>query len=314
MPETLLLRTFLAVAAELSFRQAAQALHVAPSTVTSRIKALEEELGVKLFARRGRRVVLTPEGRRLFWHAARLTELAARTRQVVCGEEEGPEVRLRVSETLGAYCLPTVLRQFKAAFPAARVHLATTSRQGTLHDLRRGTVDAALLLGEPFAAPGLAVESLWREPLVVFTAPDGPLADRECVGADDLEGVPLVLTRHAWSARAAMERALAGEGAGMAGHVECASAEIVKRCVLAGLGVSVAPRFFVAGEAGRGRLRILAWSGEPLAATVLLARDRTRTPPPAAAWLLRLLRDFFADLRDTRHGRDHPLAISQNID
>jgi DNA-binding transcriptional LysR family regulator len=259
-------------------------------------------------------VVLTPEGRRLFWHAARLTELAARTRQVVCGEEEGPEVRLRVSETLGAYCLPTVLRQFKAAFPAARVHLATTSRQGTLHDLRRGTVDAALLLGEPFAAPGLAVESLWREPLVVFTAPDGPLADRECVGADDLEGVPLVLTRHAWSARAAMERALAGEGAGMAGHVECASAEIVKRCVLAGLGVSVAPRFFVAGEAGRGRLRILAWSGEPLAATVLLARDRTRTPPPAAAWLLRLLRDFFADLRDTRHGRDHPLAISQNID
>jgi DNA-binding transcriptional LysR family regulator len=295
MPELLLLRTFLAVAAEMSFRKAATALHAAPSTVTSRIKALEEELGVRVFARRGRGVVLTEEGRRLVGHAARLAELAGQTRRVASGRDEAPEVRLRVSETLAVRCLPPVLREIRRDFPAVRLTVSTFSRQGTAPDLRRGAVDAALLLGEPFSAPGIAVEILCREPLVVFTAPDGPLADRASVGPEDLEGVSLVLTRHVWSARAALGRGPAGEGAALAGDVECTSAEIVKGCVLAGLGVSAAPWPFVAGEADRGLLRVLAWSGEPLAATVLLARDRTRTPSPAAAALLQAVRRYYKE-------------------
>jgi DNA-binding transcriptional LysR family regulator len=294
MSEMLLLRTFLAVAAELSFRKAAKALHAAPSTVTSRIKALEEELGVRLFARQSRSVVLTEEGRRLVGHAARLTELAGRTRQVASGREQAPEVRLRVSETLGVLCLPAVLREIRRRFPTVRLQATSFSREGTVHDLRRGAVDAALLLGEPFSGPGLSVEILRREPLAVYTAPDGPLADRESVGPGDLEGAPLVLTRHVWSARAALGRGLAGEGAASPGDVECTSAEIVKRCVLAGLGVSAAPWPFVAGEAQQGLLRVLPWSGEPLEAAVLLVRDRTRTPSAAAQALLQAVREYYA--------------------
>lgn len=292
MPETLLLRTFLAVAAGLSFRKAAAELHVAPSTVTSRIMALEEELGVRLFARKSRSVALTGAGQRLFWHAAHLVELARRTRQVAAGERDVPEVRLRVSETLGAWCLPPVLGRFRQAYPTARVHLVTASREGMVRDVRRGGVDAALLLGEPFSAPGIVVESLGRERLVVCTGPGGPLADRTAVGPDDLADVPLVLTRRVWSARPLVERTLAGEG-GVAGYVECDGSRIARRLAEAGLGVTVAPEFSVAGALRRGRLRALAWRGEPLFATVLVARDRTRTPDGAVAALLDAVRAFF---------------------
>lgn len=294
MPETLLLRTFLAVAAELSFQKAAQALHVAPSTVTSRIMALEEELGATLFTRSSRQVVLTEAGQRLVPHALQVTELAARTRRAVSGEEDASEVRLRVSETLGAFCLPPILRRFREACPATRVHLAVTSREGTASDLRRGRIDAALLLGEPFSAPGITVEALGREPLVVYTAPDGPLADSQDVGPDDLAGVPMVLTRHAWSVRSLMERVVGGDGMDMPGRVECASAVIVRGCVMAGLGVSVAPHFFVARQARRGLVRLLTWRGEPLSATILLARDRTRAASEPLKTALRMVREFFA--------------------
>ena len=241
MPETLLLRTFLAVAAGLSFRKAAAELHVAPSTVTSRIMALEQELGVRLFVRKSRSVALTGAGQRLFWHAAHLVELARRTRQVAAGERDVPEVRLRVSETLGAWCLPPVLGRFRQAYPTARVHLATASREGLVRDVRRGSVDAALLMGEPFSAPGIVVESLGRERLVVCTGPEGPLADRESVGPDDLADAPLVLTRRVWSARPLLERRLAGEG-GLAGYVECDGSRIARRLAeAAGVDILFAP-------------------------------------------------------------------------
>jgi DNA-binding transcriptional LysR family regulator len=213
---------------------------------------------------------------------------------VVLGGDEACEVRLRVSETLGALCLPPVLGRLREVHPAARVQVTTASREGVAADLRRGNVDVALVLGEPFAAPGVTVETLGREELVVCTVPGGPLSGLGEAGPDDLADAPLVLTRRVWSARPLMERALAGCGEGMAGGVECSSAAIVRRCVLAGLGVSVLPRFFVAEDARRGRITIVPWRGEALFATVFAARDRVRTPPAPGRPFLRLTREFFA--------------------
>ena len=100
MPDPRLLKTFLAVAAGLSFRQAAKELHYAPSSVSSQIKALEEELGVPLFDRTGRLVVLTEQGRRLLAHARRLTDLAAATRHIVTGGDDGKLVWSREGEAV----------------------------------------------------------------------------------------------------------------------------------------------------------------------------------------------------------------------
>jgi DNA-binding transcriptional LysR family regulator len=292
-----LLKTFLTVAAGLSFRKAAETLHYAPSTVTAQIKALEEDLGIPLFDRLGRRVLLTEHGQRLLHHARRMVDLEAETRRVLLDGESSVELAVRISESLGIHCLPWVLTRFRTHSPTTRLNLTTHSQHGLVRDLRHGVTDLALLLGEPFSAAGLRVDVLHRERLVVIVSPESPLAIRQTVHPADLEGVPLILTRHVWSVRRLIEQALLEAHVGIGGLVECSSVEIVKRCVMAGQGVSVVPSFTVQEEVRQMRLAQLDWAGEPLMAPVLLVRHEERSLSPAAVVFIDLLQAFFGVCR-----------------
>ena len=109
------LRTFRAVARELSFTRAAEELGYVQSSVTAQVKALEAELGVPLFDRLGRRVVLTDAGRALQGYAGMILDLHEEARAAVAGEHDGaPTGSLTVSapETLCTYRLPRLLRRF----------------------------------------------------------------------------------------------------------------------------------------------------------------------------------------------------------
>lgn len=289
-----LLKTFLVVAAGLSFRKAAVELHCAPSTVTVQIKALEEAAGARLFARSGRRVELTDQGRRLLEHARRIVDLEEEARRLLSGEDAGDiELAVRVSESLGIHSLPRLLEAFRARFPRTRLTFATSSRNGLARDLRYGLVDLALILGEPFSAPGIAIEVLRRLPLSVVVQASSPLARLPAVGPTDLAGAQLLLTPKVWSAREALEQALREEGAEPLSVVECGSMEIVKSCVLAGQGVTVLPDFTVAEEVRRGLLARVDWARGPLSVPLLLVRDAGRAPSAAAAAFMQAARDLF---------------------
>jgi len=272
------LRTFLAAAATESFRQAAEELALAPSTVTTRIKALEDNLGLRLFARSAGRVVLTEHGRRLVGHARRLLDLEAQTRQRMAGRDDaGLELSVRLSESLGLVLAPAVLPGFRRQFPRIRLTLVTSSRQGLARELRQGTVDLGLVLGQPFTAEGVAMEEIHREPLVVIVPPAGPLAGRGRIRPADLDGCQLLVTRHVWSARGRIEQALARAGASPASVTECASLEIVKRCVAAGHGLALAPRLAVRREAQAGSLAVLDWADSRLDAPLMFLQPAGRT-------------------------------------
>jgi DNA-binding transcriptional LysR family regulator len=305
MLEVRLLKTFLAVAAGCSFRKAAESLHLAPSTVTAQIKALEDELGAPVFDRVGRTVLMTELGQRLLHHARRMVDLEAETRGLLSrsGSDVG-ELSVRISESLGIHCLPALLPRFRTAFPEVRLTLSTVSRRDLAHDLRHGATDLALLVGEPFVSSSLLVEVLGREKLVVIAPPGSRFAGRESISPSDLAGCALFLTRYVWSARRLIEEALLEARVGLGGLVECSSVEIVKRCVMAGLGVSVVPAFSVRGEAGRGELVLLDWAGEPLSAKVVMARHEDRWLSPAAAAFMEAAREFF----DPRAVRNLPEA------
>lgn len=295
------LKTFLAVAAGLSFRKAAEALHYAPSTVTAQIRALEDDLGAPLFERTGRRVLLTDHGRRLLPRARRIAEMADDARRAVTHDADSGELSVRMSQSLGMLCLPEALRRFRTRFPATRVHVATASRHGLAADLRHGEVDLALLLGRPFAAEGVDMETLRQEPLVCITAPGSPLAALDRVTPGDLAGEPLVLTRHVWSLRPAIEQTLAAAHVRPGPVLECSSISIVRRCVAAGLGAAVVPLCAVRDEVDRGVLCALnasaldasALADVPLRAPVLLALPAQRRIAAAAVFFAGVLRELF---------------------
>jgi DNA-binding transcriptional LysR family regulator len=308
------LTTFRAVATALSFTRAATQLGYVQSAVTSHVKALEDELGVRLFDRLGRRIALTQAGRRLLDYADEILQLSAEAATVVAGAEEpaGP-VTVSAPEVLCAYRLPPVIRRLQERHPGVRL-LFRASPTGALDTrlrraLRTGEVDVAFVLEEEIvSSDALAVEPLSAEPLVVVTAPEHPLARVARVAPADLDGVPVLLTEPGCGYRRVFERALASAGARAIVAGEFTSGETVKRCVEAGGAVGVLAAVSVGAELASGRLSALRWDGPVLALTSYLVADRRRWVSPAHAALREATHQSFASMPEhpTRDGATAP--------
>jgi DNA-binding transcriptional LysR family regulator len=256
------LKTFRLVAATGSFTQAAAALHYAQSSVTAHIQALEGDLGVQLFQRLPRRVVLTPAGARLLRSADTLLQQVEQARQAVRAPEAavGP-FTLSAPDTLCIHWLPAVFREFRSVHPELRM----VFRPAPWTELRRlvgdGALDLALVLEEPITEGALHVESLFPTPMVLVAPPDHRLALAGPVQTQDLRDESLLLTERGCSYRNLFEHALIAAGVYPGTALEFANVEAIKQCVMAGLGITLLPDLAVRREVARGQLKVLDWQG-----------------------------------------------------
>jgi DNA-binding transcriptional LysR family regulator len=278
------LTTFRAVASALSFTRAAAALNYAQSSVTAQIQGLEEELGVPLFNRLGRQVVLTDAGQRLLGYADKLIALEEEARAVVAGGgRPAGTLTIGAPESVCTYRLPPVLRQFRDWFPEVRVIFRPLLPLDLQRSLGDGTVDAAFFLAEPVQSASLVVEVLICEPLAVVAAPDHPLVQLARVTSADLQGEPMLLTEKGCSYRSLFERRLAADGVYPVSNVEFASIEAIKQCVAAGMGIAVLPAVVVAREIAQGQLRALRWEQNHFHVYTQVAWHKDRWLSPALA-------------------------------
>lgn len=294
------LATFRAVATGLSFTRAATQLGYVQSAVTSHVKALEDELGVRLFDRLGRRVVLTQAGSEMLAYADKILQLTDEAATVVRAADEpaGP-VTVSAPEVLCTYRLPAVIRQLHEEHPKVQLLFRANPTGALDTNLQRalatGEIDVAFVLEDDIASTtALLVEPLTSEPLVVVAAPEHPLARASCVEPVDLDGVPVLLTDKGCGYRRVFERALNGAGARAAIAGEFTSGETVKRCVEAGTGIGVLAAISVAAELATGRLAALPWNGPALTLTSYLVAHKQRWISPAHAVLRRATHQSFA--------------------
>jgi DNA-binding transcriptional LysR family regulator len=293
------LSTFRTVAAELSFTRAAARLGYVQSAVTSHIKALEDELGARLFDRLGRRIVLTHAGTQLLGYADKILQMADEATIMIgqAGEPSGP-VSVSAPEMLCAYRLPPVIRELHHQHPGIQL-LFRSNPTGALdsslrHALANGDIDTAFVLEENLASTdSLRVEPLTSEPLVVVAAPQHPLAQAAAIGPADLDGVPVLLTDKGCVYRRVFERALHSAGARPAIAGEFISGDTVKYCVEAGTLIGVLAHISVTAELDTGRLIALPWNGPPLTLSSYLVTHQQRAISPAHAALRAATRQFF---------------------
>lgn len=285
------LKTFRMVAALLSFHRAARALNYAQSTVSAQIQALEEELGVPLFERLGRAVLLSEAGERLVPYAEKMLALAEETRaEVASGLPAQGLLTIRVPETLAIYRLPELLAWFRRRWPGVGLSLTTCAHDSLAADLAKGVTDLAFLLAESIVAPDLKVEALAYEPLVVVAPPGHPLAALPACPLAALEGQALLLSRTDCSYRKIFQQALAQAGARPAAILEFNSIEAIKRCVAAGLGLSVLPRVAVEDEMRRGRLAALTLEQGEMEVAVLMVWQQNKWLSPGLRALMETAR------------------------
>jgi len=115
------LQTFLTAAETLSFTQTAQLLDYAQSSITAQIKSLEEELGVILFERLGKRVTLTDEGKRLQQYAQKMLELDIEMKKALSNEQAQVVLKIGAQESQCVYRLPSILQQYQKAYPQVKI-------------------------------------------------------------------------------------------------------------------------------------------------------------------------------------------------
>jgi LysR family glycine cleavage system transcriptional activator len=190
------LRVFEAVATRLSFSEAAEALNVTPAAVSQQIKALEDYLQIPVLRRSGRKVELTPEGAKLLPGVqSGLDALVAAMRETRMLRASGV-INISTLSSLMQKWLTPRLHRLHARFPELRVDWHT-SREAV--DFTRSDYHAAVRLAER-VAPGLEVDALMDEWLVLVASPKlfrkyGSLDER-----DTLEGIPMLQARdEPWS-------------------------------------------------------------------------------------------------------------------
>lgn len=293
--ELLQLRVFSAVARERSFTRAAELLGYAQSSVSGQIRALEEELGTKLFERLGRQVALTKDGERLLAYAERLLTLAEEARETVSGSAT-PRGTLVIGapESLCIHRLPALLQEYRRRYPEVEVVLKPGACADLRAGLRRGTVDVAFLLDRTLTLPDLVAEPLCPEPMALVAPAGHPLASRDRVTPADLNDACLLLTEKGGCYRVTFEQTLAEAGAQPGSVLEFGSVEVIKKCVASGLGLTMLPRMAVEAELNRGQLVELRWSAPEQGISTQVVRHRGKWLSPALSALLSLARELLA--------------------
>ncbi|HYA40030.1 MAG TPA: LysR family transcriptional regulator [Syntrophobacteraceae bacterium] len=275
------LKSFQAVANLLSFNKAAGRLHYAQSSISAQIQALEEEFGVQLFSRLGRKVQLTECGIQLLQYANKILELVDETRsKVMENEEPVGSLTVRIPETFGVHCLPGVIKEFHNRFPRVQLNFITCAHEGLENDLRKGITDLAFLLAESISAADLDVEILGFHSVVLVASPHHPLASRKSVHTKDLGGETILLSKVDCSYRKVFEQVLEQEEAGRFSKIEFYSVEVIKKCLVSGVGITVLPEVAVRDEVAQGKLVVLPWSEGKIDVALLMIwyRDRWISP------------------------------------
>lgn len=195
LPPLQTLRAFESAGRLLSMSRAAQELHVTHGAVSRHIKNLEDHLGVKLFVRMTRRIVLTEAGAQYLMAVTHALSDLTRESERLKGREEGARLRISTSVSFASKWLAPRLHRFKALHPALDVHLDVTDLHVDLSDNR---VDAAVRYGTGRYG-SLTVERILEETVTPVCSPDYLLQTGPLITAADLRSRTLLHEDRMWA-------------------------------------------------------------------------------------------------------------------
>jgi LysR family transcriptional regulator, hydrogen peroxide-inducible genes activator len=305
-PRSLSLRQLqyvVAVADALRFRAAAERCHVAQPSLSAQLAQLESALGVRLFERDRRRVLLTTAGREVVERARRvlqetddLVEAAAQAADPLSGR-----LQIGVIPTVSPYLLPAVAPALHEAYPRLTVAWREDKTADLVRSLRAGALDAALLALEAEIGD-LEREVIARDPFVLATPPRHPLGTNAgAVAVGELRDASVLLLDdgHCFrdQALAVCSRARVREG-----EFRATSLSTLTQMVAAGAGLTLLPWLAVPTEAVRSGLRVRSFAEPAPHRTIGLVWRRGCPRAPALRQVAATIRAAYPQARPGRSG------------
>ncbi|MFM9281015.1 LysR family transcriptional regulator [Paenibacillus jiagnxiensis] len=290
--------TFLVVVEEGGFTRAAQRLDYAQSSITAQIQALEAELGTPLFDRIGKKIVLTDAGRKLLPYAQEIAKMHALAKDAVHSVTEmGGTLMIGAPESLAAYRLPAVLREYRERYPNVKITLKPGLCWELKDQLRSGQLDLAFLLQPEAEDKELHTELLVEEEMALIAPPGHPLAGLEHVEPAHLRQETILHTEAGCTYRALFEQHLNSCGIFPDPSLEFWNIEAIKQCVMTGLGLSLLPLVTVQNELKEGKLLRLNWDDSLQRVSTQVVYHTKKWQSPALSELLRIISQHAAGWR-----------------
>ena len=286
------LKTFIAVASDLNLTRAAERIHLAQSSVSEQIQALEADLNAPLFDRTGRKLKLTEAGQRLLDHAHDLLARTEEARAAVAAATNTMAGTLTIGglETLCASYLPPLLAHFGAAHPAVRLQLKSAGSGDLRSGVNSGALDISFAFGEPPQTPELKHEVVAEEELVVALPAGHQLAGQVTVGPSDLRTEPFLVTEQGCVYRQMFETAFAQDGTRPRIALELGSIAAIQKLVAEGAGCALIPRVAASGDR---RIVTLPWTGDNSPVPVSMIWHGRRGKRPAVRLFMEAARQQF---------------------
>ncbi len=286
------LRTFKTVADLSSFSLAAQRLKLSQPSISYQVKELEQNLGLPLLDRLGKRVQLTEAGTLLYSYARRMLDVldeATVAIEEMRGIQRGT-LRVGASTTVGIYLLPAALGAFKRLHPGLVISLEIGTRARVQEQVLCNELDLAVV-GPALKDPDLAIIPFLSDELVVVAPAGHPLRGKRGLSLKDLTGTPFVMREAASGSRWSLEKAARKAGAKLTVAMELGSNGAIKHAVESGLGLAVISRYACALELASGRLVELDVHGFPIRRDWHIVHLRRRKLPSSVLAFMAFLKD-----------------------
>lgn len=239
------LRILKAIAAEGSFKRAADSLYVSQPAVSLQVQNLERQLDVPLFDRGGRRAQLTEAGHLLLEYGDRILSLCQETCRAIEDLQnlQGGTLIVGASQTTGTYLLPRMIGLFRQQYPDVAVQLHVHSTRRTSWSVANGQIDLAIIGGE---VPSELQDSLEIIPyaedeLALIMPVFHPMASNEAIDKDDLYKLKFITLDSQSTIRKVIDQVLGRcgiETRRLRVEMELNSIEAIKNAVQSGLGVA----------------------------------------------------------------------------
>ena len=229
----------------LSISEAAEALHTSQPGISKQIRLLEQELGVEVFVRHGKRVVaLTEPGQQILNIIRRLLRDAENLRQVAMefASQDSGSLTIATTHTQARYALPPVVQRFTARYPKVRLSLRQGSPMQIAELVTSGEADIAIATEAIELFQELVMLPCYEWNRCVVTPPGHPLLKEKTLTLEAIARHPIITYDFAFTGRTAINKAFQAKGLTPNVVLTAIDADVIKTYVELGLGVGIMAR------------------------------------------------------------------------
>ncbi len=269
------LRSLVALAELGSITRTAERLHVTPAAIHKQLKVVEQELGIRLYEKIGRRLQLTQATEVLLPYVKALLaqyDSALSALEEWKGMRRGL-VRIGSGHTLSSFVLPVLLKKFRRAYPDVELFVETGNTPVLLSGLENGSLDLSLIVSADLVeSPGVTVEANWDFELVLVS--HQPHGARRC-RLRDLSRLPFILFRKGSRMQDPIDRYFAAHDFHPRVIMRFDNAEAIRAMIRTGLGIGVLPVWIVDEDLKQRRLELIQQQEPPLLSRIALVSRKS---------------------------------------